>query len=355
MSGSEFYFREGNKDDAPDIVGLFQVVFGKFQTIEEWRWRFLEGPVKKLLISLALDRSGNIVAHYALHPTWMVYKGQKILGAQSLGTMVHKDFRGKGLFVETAKRCYQLAQSNGVKLLYGSPNEKSYPGFVNKLGWTETVELSPLYYILNLRKLIQSRVSNLFGRLLLLPPLTVWLEYKKRRNSVYPDVPAPVSVYQISEFDESFDFLWQECKSQFSVGVWKDSSYLQWRYVRIPRQKCKILKASNGTKTMGFMATTHVMENGLYVGIILDVLACEPVELTTKALIEAALSIFEASGTDMVKVFFLKNSRYWKIFRSAGFSYFSQKVSRPLSNRWRVLVTTQRQKFMPSGIWLLAI
>lgn len=50
-------FRMGTKEDGPKIVELFNNVFGKQRSIEEWRWRYLESPVKQLLVSLAIDES----------------------------------------------------------------------------------------------------------------------------------------------------------------------------------------------------------------------------------------------------------------------------------------------------------
>jgi hypothetical protein len=333
---SDFYFREGSENDAPKIIELFRLVFGKNRNLEEWRWRFVDGPVRQLLIVLALDRSENILAHYALHPVWMTYRGRKVLGAQSLDTMVLPGFRGNGLFKETARRCYHLAQRNGIELLYGFPNEQSYPVFVKRLGWTETAHLLPLYYILNPQNVIRSRLSHQAGDFLLKRLFTASLRLKRRAKVRRSKRPSLIKVRQASEFDEAFDALWSECKSQFIAGVWKDSKYLHWRYLDVPHGEHQVIQAFHGDKMVGFMVTGCIRENGLHVGIIADLLVCGAGDAAINALIKAALSIFEASRMDMAKVFLLKDSPYYNLFRSEGFSNFwrqgSHTIVKPLGD-----------------------
>ena len=45
------------------------------------------------------------------------------------------DHRCKGVFVELAKNTFELCKLNGIKLLFGFPNQNSYHGLVNNLGW----------------------------------------------------------------------------------------------------------------------------------------------------------------------------------------------------------------------------
>jgi hypothetical protein len=51
------------------------------------------------------------------------------------------------------------------------------------------------------------------------------------------------------------------------------------------------------------MVMTPNEEDGLKMGRIVDMLAGEPIEKITRGLTEVALSIFKASGVDLVKVF----------------------------------------------------
>src|SRR5207244_789927 len=54
--------------------------------------------------------------------------------AVSGDTMTHSEHRGKGLFVELAKRTFQLAKESRIRFAYGFPNQNSLKGSVHA-GW----------------------------------------------------------------------------------------------------------------------------------------------------------------------------------------------------------------------------
>jgi GNAT superfamily N-acetyltransferase len=55
-----------------------------------------------------------------------------------MDTMTHPDFRGRGVFVALARACIEIAAARGIRVLYGFPNDQSYPGFVRRLEWGDT-------------------------------------------------------------------------------------------------------------------------------------------------------------------------------------------------------------------------
>ncbi|NQV02515.1 MAG: GNAT family N-acetyltransferase [Bacteroidia bacterium] len=84
---------------------------------------------------IAFDQLDSPSAYYGVFPMILSFGGNDILVAQSGDTMTAPDHRGKGLFVKLAQRTYQLAWEMNVKLVFGFPNENSYPGFKKKLDW----------------------------------------------------------------------------------------------------------------------------------------------------------------------------------------------------------------------------
>ncbi len=76
-------------------------------------------------------------AYYGIFPIALMYNGTKVIASQSGDTMTHPDHRGKGLFVDLAKKTYQFAGESGIKFVLGFTNTKSHRGF-EKLGWTFT-------------------------------------------------------------------------------------------------------------------------------------------------------------------------------------------------------------------------
>ncbi len=87
---------------------------------------------------LAFNEDYQPVAYYGVVPTLVSVTKKKVLAAQSCDTMTHPNYRNKGLFTDLAKRTFELAKQQGIHFIFGFPNQNSYPGFIQKLGFTHT-------------------------------------------------------------------------------------------------------------------------------------------------------------------------------------------------------------------------
>jgi hypothetical protein len=74
-------------------------------------------------------------AFYGVYSYPFLINGTYYAVVQSGDTMTHKSHVGKGLFTTLAKMTYALAKEKGATLVFGFPNDNSYPGFVRKLDW----------------------------------------------------------------------------------------------------------------------------------------------------------------------------------------------------------------------------
>ncbi len=81
-------------------------------------------------------------AFYGVYAHPYIYNNQHYYVVQSGDTMTHKNHGGKGLFTLLGKLTYKLAQEKGVQMVYGFPNDNSYPGFTKKLLWTHRDNIS---------------------------------------------------------------------------------------------------------------------------------------------------------------------------------------------------------------------
>ena len=69
-------------------------------------------------------------------PVRMSVGNKPIMAAQSCDIMVHPEHRKKGLFAVLSERIFALAKEKGIHFIFGFPNNNSYEGFVNRLGFT---------------------------------------------------------------------------------------------------------------------------------------------------------------------------------------------------------------------------
>ena len=88
---------------------------------------------------IAYNDQHEPVAFYGVVPCFIKYDGKLILAAQSVDTMTHPGHRLKGLFTQLARLTFKLCAQEGIKVIFGFPNQNSVKGFVD-LDW-ETSEI----------------------------------------------------------------------------------------------------------------------------------------------------------------------------------------------------------------------
>jgi predicted N-acetyltransferase YhbS len=126
----------------PKIKELYLKSFGVSTSLTDISKKYAtEKFGLKNLGFLAISENNEAAAYYGAFPIVMDYQGKSILVAQSGDTMTHPNHQKKGLFIMLAKETYKEAANLGVKLIYGFPNQNSYPGFKNKLNWVFTGNL----------------------------------------------------------------------------------------------------------------------------------------------------------------------------------------------------------------------
>ena len=81
------------------------------------------------------------VAHFAILPCFIQYENELILSGQATDAMTHPSYRNKGLLEKLAQQTFEMCKANGIKFLFGFPNQNSYHPLVNKLEWKKIYNL----------------------------------------------------------------------------------------------------------------------------------------------------------------------------------------------------------------------
>ena len=132
----EYNIEKLTKNRIHDILPLFKTVFNKNFSFEYVLSKYSTAESGEDLFGfIAYDLNRKAVAFYGSVPHLLTYEGKDLLVAQSSDAMTHPDHLRKGLFLLLAKYNFDYCKENGVKIIYGFPNENSTPGFKNKLNW----------------------------------------------------------------------------------------------------------------------------------------------------------------------------------------------------------------------------
>lgn len=120
-----------------DYLDLFNEVFSINMDFDVFKNKHFENPNVMEIPFEAKRIDGEIAGINAFLGLKYKYMDSERLVAQSCDTAVGKRYRGKGIFSSLIKTKMDRADAF---LLFGLPNENSYPGFI-KLGWEKVCVL----------------------------------------------------------------------------------------------------------------------------------------------------------------------------------------------------------------------
>lgn len=121
----------------PDFLSLFEASYGKTISEEYVRKKYDTAELGGSFFGYLAYHNEKPIAYYGVLPVPFLLDGKQVTAVQSADTMTHPEYRRHGLFPLLAKKTYQLAKNEGASLVFGWPNENSYPTFKNKLGWID--------------------------------------------------------------------------------------------------------------------------------------------------------------------------------------------------------------------------
>ncbi|MFC2175509.1 GNAT family N-acetyltransferase [Bacteroidota bacterium] len=161
-SDSSYNIHRLTADNLDALQYIYKDAFGKEISLSELHKKQDTSAFGPSFVGyIAYSEENEPAAFYGVFPCLLSYNGKQYLGAQSGDTMTHSNHRGKGLFTLLAKKTYELCRELGVDLVFGFPNENSYPGFVRKLDWEHVNDMVP--YIIRVRTLSYARIKQIIG------------------------------------------------------------------------------------------------------------------------------------------------------------------------------------------------
>jgi hypothetical protein len=103
------------------------------------------------------------------------------------------------------------------------------------------------------------------------------------------------NVKKIDRFDDSFDLLLARISSKTGIQTFKDSTYLNWKYIDRPYPHEVVFAGRQDGQTMGYIVLALQHKENL-TGKIVDLLADPDDKKTVASLIAQALAYFRSQG-----------------------------------------------------------
>ena len=286
----------------------FKIFNQKNYSRKRWDWQYKENPQGNAQLALATDKNNQeiLVGHYAL----MAYKikyGEEVLSiSQSVDTFSSTDFRNQGIFVGLASIAYEMARNENICGIFGFPNTHSYPGFVKNLDFKVPFSLhfwvKPVSFGVIFKKLkIPSKIGTFFGII----PL------------IYPLLNSSFETKEVESIPEDWEVLQRKFEHIFPICIFRDRTYMLWRYFNCPDRKYKFLKFEKSQEIIGF-AVLAISNDGYPTGQIIDLLVSDLIY--TKEFIQTCSWKLKSMGAHTIVTYLHKENLMAEVYYKLGFS-----------------------------------
>ncbi len=219
MSVASVETRSYQASDEPAVLALLRTSLGAGRVFDRtsafWQWKHFQNPFGP---SLMLVTGNSEVLGLRAFMRWQFRIGSRVIIAmRAVDTATHPAYQRQGIFSTLTRLTVERAQSEGVDLIYNTPNNSSLPGYL-KLGWRYVGQVPLLIKIVRPIHI----ASTLLGR--------------NSSNSEEIRLPEALSVGALFRRAGSLDTLLQEndrfCEGRIRTN--RSISFLRWRYMDVP-------------------------------------------------------------------------------------------------------------------------
>ncbi|MHB1651888.1 MAG: GNAT family N-acetyltransferase [Desulfitobacteriaceae bacterium] len=234
-------------------------------------------------------------------------------GILSLNTLTRQIYTGQGIFTGLAKAVYQDCAEQGSDFCYGFPNPNSYPGFTNKLGFTDIGSVPLLLRPLNTKALVKQRFGSLLASFAL--PFHLFYKVKDRSEDRYEVYP--LTTFNLSEVDA----FWTKVQDKYPIMGISDADYLRWRYFDIPLRDYQAfgVRQKNSSELLGYIVGRCTEVEAMSTGMIVDFLVDPSLPAAGKYLVNRLLRFFVANNMDLAGSLMLPHTEESRILKANGF------------------------------------
>ncbi len=303
-------YRDGDEEGIND---LFNRVFGKNRTIEQWRWKYIENPAvgDPSQWIMLLDRGGEIVGHYASMPVDMICGGEVVKACQPVDTMIDPGAKvGIKMLRDMFREGVALAAQE-ARFGFGFPNEVAYKVGKKLLGYKDLGRMEQFWRRLSLKGAVKRRMPRLPGSL---------VNSAHRLSKAFYSATLSTGGHTIEEaggFGEAtlpaLDRLWDEVKETLRISAIRNGRYLHWRY---SDRGYIILTARDGEDVTGYVVLKMSDSGEEKVGFVIDFLSKEE---TAEFLLKSALRYFVERDAEFCLCAVVPGSPMAPYLEEAGF------------------------------------
>lgn len=280
------------------------------EKLVELNWRFHSKLHGDASFATARQDDGSIVGMIAMSPTQFCGTFGQMSGVQAIDTIVSPLARGKFIFIRLGRILHESPLVN-ADVVWGFPNAIAARGWFGKLGWQRFGSVPFLIKPL--------RTGYFLGRLW--NPLRLF----NIRLSAFP--PADDRTI-VTEIDDRWGLLWQECKDSFGVAVDRSTQWLRWRIGK-PNAEYRFAMKVGPSGAEAAVITRIIEKHGGTICYVMEALATPEHGSTLNKLLKSEMRRAARQGADVALAWCPDHAPNRKNYARAGFFSLAERF-RPI-------------------------
>lgn len=306
-----------------EILAMTQEQYGSdndISNLDFLQHQYFENPMGDALIDLAVDPdSGDLAGQYVVWPMRFLVFASETPCVCSLNTLTRRTYRGQGIFCGLAETTYHRALGSGYFFCYGAPNPNSYSGFIKRLDFKELGQMP-----LMLRPL---RPSHMVREFLHSGALAVLAKPADPFFRMRGDQKSNVTVLPITEEHlELVDRFWDAVKGKYPVMNIRDSVFVRFRYLDMPRRTYFPYLALENGKPVCFAVGRIMDVAGMQCTMLADFLFVDGHAAAAEQLLRKLLYDMQQQGASLAGCLMFGHTQESSVLRKLGFFRCPRKL-----------------------------
>jgi hypothetical protein len=175
--------------------------------------------------------------------------------------MVDAQYRGFGIFERTAHACYDSLLKSKFEILYGFPNRAALGGRLRNLSWERLFALPSYSIRLSCHEFLK-RIAPLpalpgAGDLIYRAFCSLRLSWRIAFARLHS---RGLKFRRSNSVPTHYDTFWNAVKQYEIISIWKDRTYLTWRYDRCPDRRYEYFFIENENEEIAALCVARISD-----------------------------------------------------------------------------------------------
>jgi GNAT superfamily N-acetyltransferase len=285
---------------------------------EHWKWKYLDNPYGMISTCVAVNEGEIVGVNHAI-PLRIKIMDEMAYCLYAADTVVHPDFRGKGISTSLRKTNIANSEEKGFKYVFFVTSNPILIKSFEKIRPRLPHQIGNLVKIKDIELQLEAMPVNN-------PTMIKWgyrtLNLLNNIRSYFSKIRTSSSskIRRVETFDDNYRDFWEETRTQYDYIIERNVDYMNWRFCDNRAGDFVVHVAEEDDTLLGYSVVRVNRVRPEYpIGFLVDLIVRNGRTDVISSLVSNALSYFNSEKVNIISCQFIKNHVNHKILSRHGF------------------------------------